>query len=398
LAGLVAKLPDIVKHLETVQTSCDANLVAEVGLKLSAPSVPYKCGVVEVPSSSPDIHVEAYLQPSGGFCWSNAGTIVIGGTTLIIDSVTSVPLQVSFNKQSRAIQADKSCKDCLFILSHPDVDHFYGISAITANRSLMHATAAPKVDAQLAAVPGMKIKVAAGVVAGNAIEKLAALSGRDIPAALQPVVAKTGISRKVARFGFEDLAVEWPARIERSTFTEREKEVVAGVTMICPGGIHSNMDCWILCEDARVVFAGDLLFVGMTPLMWRGDMKAWIAALDEMLERTAADPDDWHYVPGHGPVVKREMVQLVHDYWVWAAAAISALCPSSTEADARQCTKALLSQLPEAYSTWLEKERLLASVYVELYIRSRGGENPSLVIQDKLKLFADIAALEKELQ
>ena len=46
-----------------------------------------------------------------------------------------------------------------------------------------------------------------------------------------------------------------------------------------------------------MVFAGDLLFIGGTPVTWSGNLNGWIAACDTMV---GWDPTV--VVPGHGPI------------------------------------------------------------------------------------------------
>jgi quinoprotein relay system zinc metallohydrolase 2 len=59
---------------------------------------------------------------------------------------------------------------------------------------------------------------------------------------------------------------------------------------------HTDSDLTVTVEDAGVLFAGDLLFVGRVPAL-DGSVKGWLAAIDE-LAKSHADI----VVPGHGPV------------------------------------------------------------------------------------------------
>ena len=66
------------------------------------------------------------------------------------------------------------------------------------------------------------------------------------------------------------------------------------------GPAHTAGDLIIHVPDAGVVYAGDILFIGSTPIMWAGPVINWIDALDRLL---GLDADT--YVPGHGPVCGR---------------------------------------------------------------------------------------------
>lgn len=60
-------------------------------------------------------------------------------------------------------------------------------------------------------------------------------------------------------------------------------------------GAHSDDDIMLYVEDEKVLFAGDLYFTGRIPYVANADSKAWLKALDSMLD---VDPDI--VVPGHG--------------------------------------------------------------------------------------------------
>jgi glyoxylase-like metal-dependent hydrolase (beta-lactamase superfamily II) len=64
------------------------------------------------------------------------------------------------------------------------------------------------------------------------------------------------------------------------------------------GRAHSASDVAFYLPDAAVVFAGDLAFFGVTPLLLpEGDLDGWLVAVDVLLDLPAR-----HVVPGHGPV------------------------------------------------------------------------------------------------
>jgi glyoxylase-like metal-dependent hydrolase (beta-lactamase superfamily II) len=75
------------------------------------------------------------------------------------------------------------------------------------------------------------------------------------------------------------------------------------------GPAHTRGDVIAYVPDARVVFTGDILFVGGTPIMWAGPVSNWLAAC-EHLERLDVDT----IVPGHGPVTDKEGPRQVRRY------------------------------------------------------------------------------------
>jgi quinoprotein relay system zinc metallohydrolase 2 len=59
---------------------------------------------------------------------------------------------------------------------------------------------------------------------------------------------------------------------------------------------HTDSDLTVTVDDAGVLFAGDLLFVGRVPAL-DGSAKGWLAAIDALAKSNAK-----LVVPGHGPV------------------------------------------------------------------------------------------------
>jgi quinoprotein relay system zinc metallohydrolase 2 len=59
---------------------------------------------------------------------------------------------------------------------------------------------------------------------------------------------------------------------------------------------HTDSDLTVTVDDAGVLFAGDLLFIGRVPAL-DGSAKGWLAAIDEIAKTRAKT-----VVPGHGPV------------------------------------------------------------------------------------------------
>ena len=86
--------------------------------------------------------------------------------------------------------------------------------------------------------------------------------------------------------------------------------VQAQVMMLGPA--HTRGDSVVFVPDERVLYAGDLLFIGGTPISWAGPISNWVTACDRML---ALEPE-W-VVPGHGPVVAAADINRVRDYLVW---------------------------------------------------------------------------------
>jgi glyoxylase-like metal-dependent hydrolase (beta-lactamase superfamily II) len=81
--------------------------------------------------------------------------------------------------------------------------------------------------------------------------------------------------------------------------------------IIDSSGAHSPDDIMLFVEEDRVLFAGDLFFSGRIPFVGNADSKAWLAAMDQMLQ---VQPRV--VIPGHGAASDhpQESMQLTRDY------------------------------------------------------------------------------------
>lgn len=96
---------------------------------------------------------------------------------------------------------------------------------------------------------------------------------------------------------------------------------LGGVTfrIVYSGGAHAPEDLLLHVVEERVLFAGDLLFVGRLPFVGNADSRGWLKAMERMI---AMQPS--LVVPGHGPVsrdVAKDLV-LTRDYLVFLRAAM----------------------------------------------------------------------------
>jgi glyoxylase-like metal-dependent hydrolase (beta-lactamase superfamily II) len=111
-------------------------------------------------------------------------------------------------------------------------------------------------------------------------------------------------------FEFDGIELRLPDR----TFEGRLELEVGGrvVELIEVGPAHTAGDTLVVVPGAGVVYTGDILFIGGTPIVWAGPISNWIAACDLML---GMEVD--LVVPGHGPVTDKSGVSAVRDYLVF---------------------------------------------------------------------------------
>jgi cyclase len=225
----------------------------------------------------------AYLQPDGGWGWSNAGLIQGDGASLLIDTLFDLHLTASMLESMLPVTARAPISS--LVNTHANGDHCYGNSAVRDGW------------------PGVEI-----IASTAAAEEMP----RVPPAMLHALNQDPGDVGDLFRsffgeFDFGGIEMELPSR----TFDDRLDIDVAGrrVELIEVGPAHTDGDVIVHVPDAKTIYTGDILFGGATPIGWAGPLSNWVAACDLML-----DMDVTTVVPGHGPLTDRSGILAARDY------------------------------------------------------------------------------------
>ena len=224
----------------------------------------------------------AYLQPDGGWGWSNAGLITAEGTSLLVDTLYDLRLTREMLDAMAPVVAANPIDAAMN--THANPDHCFGNELLPAAATIYASRATAR---ELDAISP---------------ELLSALkSATDLPADLAAFV-----EHAFGPFEFEGITVRPPSE----TFDDRLELRVGDrdVTLIELGPAHTAGDTIVHVPDSATVFTGDLLFIDGTPMVW-ADLSNWLAACDRILELGASV-----LVPGHGPVTDASGVRDVRRY------------------------------------------------------------------------------------
>jgi cyclase len=308
----------------------------------------YQRGLVEVGDG-----VLAWLQPDGGWGWSNAGLIVDGEAALLVDTLFDLRLTAEMLGAMRA--AAPSATIGTVVNTHANGDHCYGNQLLGGARIIASRRAAEEMER----VPP---SVLAGLMAST------------------PTMGAVGeyVERIFGAFEFGGIELTLPTQ----TFDGRLSISVGdtAVNLIELGPAHTEGDVVAEIPARRVVFTGDLLFIGGHPIVWTGPVANWVVALDRIL---AMDVDV--IVPGHGPVTDKAGVRELRQYFLeLEAAALPLWQEGLTPLDG-----ARRLHLDRA-AGWGEAERLV--VNVAACYRGFGGEGSTV----PLDTFTDMATLASE--
>ena len=221
----------------------------------------------------------AYLQGDGGWGWSNAGLVVGDGTSLLVD--TLFDLRITQRMLVEMGDHTRSAPIATVVNTHANGDHCYG-NQLVDDAQIVASTATAE---EMADVPPSML-AALNQAPGDVGELFRSFFGD---------------------FEFDGIELRLPDR----TFDDRLELDVGGrtVELIEVGPAHTAGDTIAVVPDAGVVYTGDILFIGGTPIVWAGPLSNWVAACDLMLGM-----DVETVVPGHGPVTDKAGVAVVRDY------------------------------------------------------------------------------------
>lgn len=221
----------------------------------------------------------AYLQPDGGWGWSNAGLIVGDGASLLVD--TLFDLKITQKMLDTMAHATQKAPISTVVNTHANGDHCYGNQLLAGKEIIASAATAH----EMSEVPPAML------------------------AALNSAPGDVGdlFRHFFGEFDFEGIEPTLPTQ----TFTGKHTVTVGGrvVELVEVGPAHTAGDTLVFVPDARTVYTGDILFIGGTPIVWAGPLDNWIAACDLI-----CSSDVEHIVPGHGPLTDKAGVTAIRDY------------------------------------------------------------------------------------
>jgi glyoxylase-like metal-dependent hydrolase (beta-lactamase superfamily II) len=106
------------------------------------------------------------------------------------------------------------------------------------------------------------------------------------------------------------------------------------------------------------VIAADILFIGVTPVMWAGPVEGWLAALERLVDSGAQT-----FVPGHGPVCAIAEIERLADYWRWLESAARRRLAGGASAAAVARELVLGDEIAaRGFTEWLDPERAVINV------------------------------------
>jgi len=318
----------------------------------------------------------AWVQPDGSWGLSNAGLVVDGDESLLVDTLFDLARTDAMLAAMRDAAPAAKAIDSL-VNTHANGDHCWGNQRVAGAEII----ASERGAAEMEELPPARL--AKLMKAGRALNALGPLR-RPLGALFGALGLSKGAAlaeaapfalRCFGEFEFDGIELCAPTR----TFEGRLDLTVGDRTVELHelGPAHTRGDVVVHLPDESIVYTGDILFVNAHPIAWEGPVANWIAACDRILTWNPTT-----VVPGHGPITDRTAVQAVRDYWVWLSSGAKEAYDAGASAH-----QAALDLSKSGYGHWAEAERLVVNV-ATLYRQWDGSPVP-----DALHSFAAMARL-----
>jgi cyclase len=292
----------------------------------------------------------AYLQPNGSWGWSNAGLVVDGDQALLVDTLFDLPNTAEMLKVMRdAVPAAHNIRK--LVNTHANGDHTFGNQLVAG--------------AEIIACRGC-----AEEYAETSPERAASRA-----ASWRELGEGGAFAHEImwSQFDYRGIVSTPPTTIFENTLQLSVGNTRLNLTHL--GSAHTRGDILVHVPESRMLFTGDLLFVGGHPVIWEGPVDNWINICDHIL---GLDVDV--VVPGHGPIADKAAVQEMKAYLTHIKNEARRHFDSGVpfEVAARKISL-------DEFSGWLDPERII--INVASLFREFSGAKGEL---ERMPLFAEM--------
>jgi glyoxylase-like metal-dependent hydrolase (beta-lactamase superfamily II) len=302
----------------------------------------YEGGLAEVGSG-----VHAWLQPNGLLGESNAVLVVGDGASLLVDTLWDPRLTRRMLAAMAPLTRDAPIET--LVNTHSDGDHWWGNDEVQGAEIIATKAATAVMEDESPAEMKRFVALAGALRFAGSL---------PLPYPRRGDIGEFGayVSEALSPFDFGEVRLVPPTR----TFSGEVELEVGGceIRLIEVGPAHTSGDLVAWVPDARIAIAADILFIGVTPIMWAGPLENWVAALERLLALGAE-----RFVPGHGPVCGPVEVRQLIDYWRWLDQAARQRLDSGMSPPEAARELVLGGEIAErGFADWLAPERALVSV------------------------------------
>jgi glyoxylase-like metal-dependent hydrolase (beta-lactamase superfamily II) len=318
----------------------------------------------------------AWVQPNGGLGESNAGLIVGDGESMLVDTLWDERLTTAMLTAMEPATAGAPIRR--LFNTHGDGDHWYGNGLLAPG---VEMTASDRAVSQMREEPpSLLTRMAPVAGAAGRLGRARWLPGA---AGMRGLAAFNAL---LSHYEFNGITPRVPDR----SFADRAELEVGGRTVELEyvGPAHTVGDAIAWLPDARIAFAGDIVFNGVMPIMWAGPVGNWIAALDRT---ESLGPQV--VIGGHGPAGSLSDLAPLRDYWVWLRDRVAEAGPGADPS--RLAERLIRSAEFEPWASWNGRERTLVNV-ARIAATESGGPSEIGTVE-RIRLIAAMGALGERL-
>jgi cyclase len=297
----------------------------------------------------------AWLQPDGGWGWSNAGLIVDGDQSLVVDTLFDLPLTRDMLKAMTAAAPQATEAFNYLVNTHSNGDHCNGNELVHGAEIIASAACAEELAAENPAMMA------------NLMEQA-------------PNMGELGefFSYCFNDFDFHGITHTLPTTTFETTFDLKVGDKPVHLKQVGPA--HTRGDILAYVPDDRLIFTGDILFIEGHPILWAGPVANWIDACDYMLGL-----DVEVIVPGHGPITDKQGVRAMRGYLTYVRDEARKRFDAGMDP-----MQAALDIAMDDYDSWGDGERIVVNV-ATLFKEFAGDSEPNNVTE----LFTAMAKIHK---
>lgn len=296
----------------------------------------------------------AWLAPQGSWGWSNAGLIVDGEESLLIDTLYDLDLTGEMLGKMRRAEPVAANNIGTLVNTHANGDHCHGNELVTGAEIIASAASALEMT---------ELTPEAMAAIMESARELGPLSEY--------------FRHCFGQFRFDGIRFTPPTRTFDGELDLRVGDKLVHLTEVGPA--HTRGDVLVHSPADRVIFTGDILFINSTPVMWQGPVDNWIKAC-LLIE----DMDVDLIVPGHGPITDKHGVAKVRHYLQYVRE------QARTRYDAGMSAFEAAKDIELAeYSSWSDPERI--AVNVDSLYREFSGQQAKTDILELMGRMATLA-------
>jgi cyclase len=275
--------------------------------------------------------LHAYIQPDGSWGWSNAGLVGGAGTSLLVDTLFDLGLTRRMLDAMAPLVARRPIGTV--VNTHANADHCFGN--------------------QLVAGPAVTVITSAATAAEleTGPPRMPAFLAGEHPPPLRRF-----LDHAFGPFDFTGIDVPPVDRTFDGRLTLDLGDRAVELIEVGPAHTAGDVIAWV--PDERVVFTGDICFIGGTPIMWKGPIANWIDACDRV-----AELDPAVLVPGHGPLTDVAGVREVGNYLRFVRAEL-ARCHAAGLMPSEAVREVDLAVNGTKFGSWSDRERVVVTAHV----------------------------------